>query len=256
MIVASSARPRASFSPRRSSSGCMPATPIATSVAPPPRAAEGVADDHRRRRPEASAERIAKVTRRGVGVAREEHDPVVTGRVRAVDAGARTDEPVLGLGDDEVVAAPTHCSRLAEDHLDVVGGLLDAALGPGDDLLGDDEHVALAQASRAIERVGEEGGEVVARPYSGMPSSGDDLDHSGARSPSTARVGLVAAVDVEEDGGEVSSQRETSRRPQSTARPSTRRSASSATRAFASASSPARRTSLRAGRRGRRGPGR
>ena len=146
----------------------------------PPGAAEGVGDDHRGRDAEAGGERVAEAARRRVRVAREQHHPVVAGRVRAVDARARADEAVLGLGDDELVAAAADGARLAQDHRQVVVGLLDPAFGLGDDLLGDDDDVPVGQAPGPLERVAEERGEIVARPHLGNPLEGNDLDHSGS----------------------------------------------------------------------------
>ena len=80
-------------------------------------------------------------------------------RVRAVDAGAGADEAVLGLGDDEVAAAAAHRPGLAQDHRHVVVGLLDAALGLRDDLLRDDDHVALLHPSGPLDGVPEQGRE-------------------------------------------------------------------------------------------------
>ena len=121
----------------------MPATPMATSVVPwrqaRPKESVTITAGATPKRA-ASASRSAG--RRGVRVAREQHHPVVAGRVRAVDARARADEAVLGLGDDEVAAAAADGARLAQDHRDVVVGLLDPPLGLGDDLLRDDDDVA------------------------------------------------------------------------------------------------------------------
>ncbi len=61
----------------------------------------------------------------------------------------------------------------------MVVGLLDPPLRLGDDLVGDDEHVALLQSAGALERVPHERGEVVARPHLRDAGEGDDLDHSG-----------------------------------------------------------------------------
>ena len=54
------------------------------------------------------------------------------------------------------------------------------ALGLGDDLLGDDDHVPLLQPPGPLDRVAEERGEVVAGPHLRNPLEGDDLDHSGS----------------------------------------------------------------------------
>ena len=103
---------------------------------------------------------------RRVGVARQErHERARPGPdVRGVDAAVGADEPVRRLGDQHAVRHADDAAGLAQDDLDLAGvavelgreldGLRarvdagevdDGALGLRDDLLGDDEHVVLAE---------------------------------------------------------------------------------------------------------------
>jgi hypothetical protein len=168
--------------PRRSSSGLIPATPIATvGRADAPRAAERVADDDGRRDAEAGGERVADERRGCVRVPRQEDDPAVAGGVGAVDARARADEAVLRLGDHEVAAAAADSPGLPEHRGDVVGSSLDAAFGLRDRLLGDDEDIAALQAADALDRIAENAPRSTPGSSSGSPSSGRILISLSAR---------------------------------------------------------------------------
>ena len=83
------------------------------------------------------------------------------GSVRAVDPGARADEPLLGLRDDEVASAAAHGACLPEDDREHVVRLLHPALRLRDRLLGHNEHVAVLEAAGSLDRVSEVSGEVV-----------------------------------------------------------------------------------------------
>jgi hypothetical protein len=87
---------------------------------------------------------------------------------------------VLGLGDDEVPAAATDGARLAQDHRDVVAGLLDSALGLRDDLLRDDDDVTRLQAPGTLDGIPEQPGEVVAGRHLRDAFQRQDADHSGS----------------------------------------------------------------------------
>ena len=98
----------------------------------------------------------------------QRHDRARTGPdVRGIDAAVRADEPVRRLGDEHAVLHPDDAARLAQDDLDLArvavealgeldrlgpgldaGQVDDRALGLRDDLLGDDEHVVVAQRER------------------------------------------------------------------------------------------------------------
>ena len=149
----------------------MPATPMATSVVPcrqaRPKESVTITGGATPKRA-ASASRGPRPRRPGRG---EEHDPALAGRVRAVDAGAGADEAVLGLGDDES-SRRRRTARASRRITAMVVGLLDASLGLGDDLLRDDDHVALGRPSGPLERVAEQRGEVVPGCTSGIPLRG------------------------------------------------------------------------------------
>ena len=197
------ARPSASGVPRRSSSGAIPETPIATSTMP-----------QRHGRPNESDTITARST------------PVrsrVAARIRPADASGSTGRrvttmplagptllasippfaqtnPCGGLGDDHPVRHAHDAAGLAQDHLDLarvavpalgerdrLGARLDGrqvddrALGLRDDLLGHDEHVVGTErpgagSAASAESPGQEGREVVARSDLGDPVERDDLD--------------------------------------------------------------------------------
>ena len=181
----------------------MPATPIATSVVPCRQArpnesltitAGAVA--------EPGGERVAEAARRRVGVAREQHDPVVPGRVRAVDAGARADEAVLGLGDDESPRRrrTARASRRITSTWSAACSTRPSAFETT--FWETTSDVALLQAAGPLERVAEErrrGRRPAAPPGSRRAGGRGSLGKPG---DPHARVGLVAAVDVQEDGRE------------------------------------------------------
>ena len=110
---------------------------------------------------------------------------VAGGDVGEIDAGVRADEPVAGLGDEQV-AAPAHDShRLGLDE-PAAGGqvgrieLDEAALDLGDDLLGDDDAVAvLARGALGARRVDDELGEHVAGADLGDALDGDEGQATG-----------------------------------------------------------------------------
>ena len=104
--------------------------------------------------------------RRGVRVARQQRDDVARARpdVRRIDAAVGAHEPVVGLGDDHAVRHPDDAFRLAQHDLDLARVAVmatraferlrprldgrqvdDGALGLRHDLLGDDEHVVVAE---------------------------------------------------------------------------------------------------------------
>ena len=104
----------------------------------------------------------ADAARRGVGVLGQQADGAGLGQVGAVDAGVGADEAVPGLDDEDAALGAQHLAALLEDQLDQ-GRLLaehrgeaarlaarehrgeaaDASLGLGDDLLRDDDDVAV-----------------------------------------------------------------------------------------------------------------
>ena len=126
-----------------------------------PGASEGVGDQHGGGDAEPSAEARPQSPGRSVGVDRQQDQGVVVGRVGGVDAGVGADESVVGDADQHAVGGAADLARLVEHDLDVAGilsaelrGELPArsptvdlrqppgpALGLGDDLVGDDEHV-------------------------------------------------------------------------------------------------------------------
>jgi hypothetical protein len=59
----------------------------------------------------------------------------------------------------------------------VVVRSLDASLRLRDGLLRDHEHVAFREAARALERVPEQGAQIVARPDLGQALEGQHLQH-------------------------------------------------------------------------------
>ena len=150
-------RPRASGVPRRSSTPATPAQPIATSVRPlPPGASERVGDDDADLASGAGADAVADPPSRSIGVERQERGPSPF-HVREVDAGVRAHEAVLGLGHDEIAAAPHDPHRFLLDELLVRQRVVgvdgdDTAFGLRHDLLRDDEHVAVSHGGGRIAR--------------------------------------------------------------------------------------------------------
>src|SRR5215218_4836297 len=141
-----------------------------------PRPAERIADDNCGSDTEALPERGAQLRSRRIGVAGQEHDPAFAWSVGAVDARARAHEAVLGLGDDELVAAPPHGPRLPQDHRQHVVRLLDSALRLGNDLVRDDDNVAFLEAGRALYGVTHECPKVIPPPHFRDPGQRDDAN--------------------------------------------------------------------------------
>ena len=200
--VALSSRPRrrcARASPR---AAARPAQPIATSHWP-----------WRQARPNESVIRTAGATpsqrvaagperaRRAVGVARQQDQRVLAGGVGGVDAGVGAHEAVVGHADQHALRVARSTSLgLVEHDLDVArvlvefaararlraGGRLDLgepadpALGLGDDLVGDHEHVAVGELVPAASRARGDQLPRGRRPgrISGSPSSATARDHS------------------------------------------------------------------------------
>src|SRR6266508_208997 len=142
----------------------------------PPGAAERIADDDGGSDTEALPERGANPGSRRIGVAGQEHDPAFAGSVRAVDARARAHEAVLGLGDDQLVAAPPYGPRLPQDHREHVVRLLDSTLRLGNDFVRDDENVAFLETARALYGVTNERRKVVPPPHFRDPGQRDDAN--------------------------------------------------------------------------------
>ena len=126
------------------------------------RPAERVADDYADVAPRPLSDPLANGGGGRVGVERQEHERIRLGRVRCVDAGRCAHEPVAGLRDHERRARAHDRARFAEDHLEVArvvsgreldcrGRRLDVVeahdppLGLRDDLLGDDDDVAVLE---------------------------------------------------------------------------------------------------------------
>ena len=164
--VARSSRPRASTRPRQSSSGASPAQPIATSAWPWRHARPNESVTTTASPPPGLAQRARRARARGVGVAGEEHERLVVGRVGGVDAGVGAHEAVVGAADQHPALGAHELGGLVEDDLDRARVLAvlgrqrlrplvgrrrrpgdDAALGLRDDLVRDHEHVAVAQTS-------------------------------------------------------------------------------------------------------------
>ena len=155
--------PTGSVWPRRSTSGAIPAQPIATSTMPfrKGRPNESLITTPTSR-PVRSARPRADARGRRVGIDRQEHERARLGRVRRVDARRGADEAVPRLRDHERRPRPDDRGRLGEDHLEaasVVSGRElaralrrldvvepnDAALRLRDGLLRDDDDVAVLE---------------------------------------------------------------------------------------------------------------
>ena len=117
--------------------------------------------------------------------------------VRQVDPGVGAHEAVLGLADDQVAPPAQDPHRLALDERLVAERIVgvdgdEAALGLGHDLLGDDHDVAVGEVGR---RVGDQAGEVVARPTSADALDAEDLERgSWRRRAASSTVGASAAA--------------------------------------------------------------
>ena len=183
ITVASRRRPRASAVPRRSSSGCDAGDAdghVGRALAPG--AAEGVADDHRGRDAEAGGERLAErraPTRRDrAGRSTTQPSPGVF--ERSTPALAQTKPcSVSAMTRSSRRRRTARASRRITSRWSSV--LLDAALGLRDDLLGDDEHVAVLAVRRRDSTASPR------RPArsspgrtSGIPARGTTCDHSGS----------------------------------------------------------------------------
>jgi hypothetical protein len=96
-----------------------------------------------------------QAARGGVRVDGQQHERSAFRRVRGVDAGRCADEPVARLGDDEVAAAPNDASRFREHDGELLLPGDDAALRLRDDLVRDDEDVALLEGRGGREQPGE-----------------------------------------------------------------------------------------------------
>ena len=152
------------------------------------RPSETVADNDRDPLADAAGEIAAQIFGRSIGIDRQQQHALdaaaVVGRdIRMVDPGIghHVAEPVLG--DHQVRAMPHDAPRLRQDDFDKTGVLLDlggerpglrrrldrgdideAALGLRDDLLRDDEHVAVLGRDPGLGIGGERNrGEIVAR---------------------------------------------------------------------------------------------
>ena len=177
----------------------MPLTPMATSVMP-----------HRHGRPKLSEMSTGTSTPkdalncrsypggRGVRIDGQQRHHVAAARphVRGVDAAVGADEAVVGLGDEHAVGHPDDASSLSQDDLQLAGVAVpalgeghdlrtrldgrevhDRALGLGDDLLGDDQDVALEQRQRRRrrpQRFDQRRGQVVAGADLRHALEGDD----------------------------------------------------------------------------------
>ena len=180
-----SARPSRSRRPRRSSSAGSPAAPSASPTTPlrqarPTLSLTTTAKLAPKRFPKAGERRAARI---GV-LWQQEHARAAfaAGHVRMIDAGIREHHARAVLGDDQPGPRAQDLRDSGQDHLDQrrvlarggrelagarrrrdLGERHIAALGLGDDLVGDHQHVALAwwQQPR-LQRVAEDAREIVA----------------------------------------------------------------------------------------------
>ena len=163
--------PAASVRPRQSSSGCIPASPIAVGLAVPPArpnvSAISTAGAGLPRAMPASSCRRARIARRpGVGVAREQHDALRRGRVGDVYARVGADQPVPRAADQHAAGGAYDLRGLVEHDLDEPRVLVvlgrqreralpgldvaqrdDRALGLGDDRVSDHDQLLAARTS-------------------------------------------------------------------------------------------------------------
>ena len=160
----------------------------------PPGPAEGVADDHGDGAAGQLGQPVAERAGRGVGIDRQQDERAGLRRIRRVHARGCTHETVLRLRDHEALAGADDALRLAQDHLDVARVVLrrgelagafgrldlvephDASLGLRDDLLRDDDHVAVLERCRG----GDERAEIVPLAHLRQPLEREDpeLAHS------------------------------------------------------------------------------
>ena len=249
IAVARSSRPRGSRRPRQSSSGGQPGDAdghVALPVAPG--AAEGVGDDHGGAA-RAAAARSARALASGSRGRSDER--AVLGGVGGVDARVGAHEAVMGAADEHAALRAHDRRGLVEDDLHVarVLGVLarelaralagdrrrssapQRALGLGDDLVGDHEHVAgLVAAGAAAARRGRRPGAPRAgrpaptprRSGPGSPLAAACLTREGAVEPrqQSARVRRAAGARVERGAQRPRGRRRCRRRaPASAARP-------------------------------------
>ena len=159
----------------------------------PPRPAHGVGDDHAEPDAGQGLQRLAQPPGRLVGIGGQQHHGARRG-VGLIDAGGGQDQAVPGLGDGRAAAPRDHPHGLGLDRLIPRGGD-HPALGLADDLRGDHQDVAVAQAGRAL---GDERGQV--RPWRDLrqPGDGGDRDRAGHRrgswASSTARSTAARAI--------------------------------------------------------------
>ena len=130
-------------------------------------------------------------------------------QVGAVDAGVGADEAVLGLDDEDAALGPQHLAALLEDQLDQRrllaehrgelarlgarqhrGELADLALRLGDDLLGDDDDVAVLELGAR----GDQRADRVPSTNSGNPATGDCTRQLAAPRSYPQRLGGAAAA--------------------------------------------------------------
>ena len=164
---------------------------VGQSVAPG--ATEGVGDDYGDIDLASGDEAAADFKGGGGGIDGQERDGFAAADVGLVDAGVGADPAVAGFGEDEASRHADDALRLAEDQFDracvlfpVIGPVLgepagadvveadDAALGLGDDLLGDEEDVAGFERGLLGEQRGvDQFGEVVALDDLGDATDGE-----------------------------------------------------------------------------------
>ncbi len=227
----------------------MPATPMATSVVPcrqaRPKESVTITAGAAPKRA-ASASRIAAADASGSrGSSTTQSSPGVF--ERSTPALAQTKPcSVSAMTRSPRRRRTARASRRITVHM--VVGPLDTALRLGDDLLGDDQDVALLQAAGPLDRVAEERGEVVARPHLRHRPREEEQRSLGQAGDPHARVRLVAAVHVQEHGRQ-RLQPARDLEPAAVDRPALRQVAPRGRRPAPSprASSPARRTSSSSG---------
>src|SRR5207302_1255949 len=115
--------------------------------APPPGPAEGVGHHDGHPTPGAGDQGVADVAGRAGGVDGQQGGGTLVD-VGQVDPGVGADEALARLADDQFVAPPQDPHRLTFDQLPagiLVGHGLQAVLGLGHDLLGDDDDVAVLE---------------------------------------------------------------------------------------------------------------
>ena len=179
--VATRSRPLASGVPLRSTTAATPAQPMATSVTPRRHVRPNVSEMIT---PTSTAEEGAQAgpdpaggTVRILGEQRRR----AQGDVGEVDARVGADEPVRRLADDEVTAPAEDADRLLLDQCDLGRRIVgvdghEPPLGLRHDLLGDDDHVTLAQLGAVGGLRRQSGGH-----HAGQVGAGLDLADAGER---------------------------------------------------------------------------